>query len=300
VFNLCVIRAAQARINALRGETDSGEALDWLEATARTLGTPQHVILGLGSSALARTAAGQRVAAAALLSEVDSFPGARDDQYYSALLPGLERAALRSDDLALAEQLIAGLQSRHPYAEHALVAANAALIEARGNLDAAGSSTPMPPTAGSGSGSSPSRRSRSSVRAAVSSGSPDRTRPHPLCGTPARSSSDSRPHPSSGRPTRSFSRRPLSARRVTGPKADQTFSPSGRPPASALSPSLALPGFAAVLESPSLPPRPRIDPPGTDPPPHVPFLDSTMESLPRRPALGASVFQRSPGLRLAG
>jgi len=47
------------------------------------------------------------------------------------------RTALQIGEPALAERLVAGLEPRYPYAEHALVAANAALTEARGDLPAA-------------------------------------------------------------------------------------------------------------------------------------------------------------------
>ena len=47
------------------------------------------------------------------------------------------RTALGIGEPALAERLVSGLEPRYPYAEHALVAANAALTEARGDLQAA-------------------------------------------------------------------------------------------------------------------------------------------------------------------
>jgi len=47
------------------------------------------------------------------------------------------RTALGLGDVVLAERLVAGLEPRYPYAEHALVAATAALAEAHGDLRAA-------------------------------------------------------------------------------------------------------------------------------------------------------------------
>ena len=47
------------------------------------------------------------------------------------------RTALGIGEPELAERLVSGLEPRYPYAEHALVAANAALTEARGDLQAA-------------------------------------------------------------------------------------------------------------------------------------------------------------------
>jgi hypothetical protein len=43
-------------------------------------------------------------------------------------------------ELALAERLALGLELRYPYADHALVAANAAITEARGDLQVAAAS----------------------------------------------------------------------------------------------------------------------------------------------------------------
>jgi hypothetical protein len=47
------------------------------------------------------------------------------------------RTALGIGEPALAERLVAGLEPRYPYAEHALVAANASLTDARGDLQTA-------------------------------------------------------------------------------------------------------------------------------------------------------------------
>jgi tetratricopeptide (TPR) repeat protein len=53
------------------------------------------------------------------------------------VLPALVRTALGLGDLALAERLEESVVPRHPYSEHALVAADAAMTEARGNLQSA-------------------------------------------------------------------------------------------------------------------------------------------------------------------
>jgi len=47
------------------------------------------------------------------------------------------RTALALGDRSLAEGLVDGLEPRHPYGEHALVATTAMLAEARGDPDAA-------------------------------------------------------------------------------------------------------------------------------------------------------------------
>ena len=138
VFDLAGIRAVQVKVFALRGDGLDVEAmLDWLEPAARGTGDTSLVVSGLGAAALLRAAIGQRTAAAALLAELDAYPGARDNPNYADLLPALVRAGLRIGEAALAQRLPRGLQARNAYAKHALVAANAALTEARGDLQAA-------------------------------------------------------------------------------------------------------------------------------------------------------------------
>jgi tetratricopeptide (TPR) repeat protein len=138
VFDLGGIRAMQARIHALRGQAaESAEMIDWLESTARETEDPQLVVSGLGSVALVRAGLGQDEGPAALLSELEAYPGARDNQYYPAILPAMVRTALGIGELSLAERLASGFEPRYPYAEHALVAGNAALTEARGDLSSA-------------------------------------------------------------------------------------------------------------------------------------------------------------------
>jgi class 3 adenylate cyclase/tetratricopeptide (TPR) repeat protein len=131
-------RAAQARILSLRGRAQlAAGSLDWLESTARGAGAPEYAVIGLVSAALARAALGQDEAAAALLAEVVSTPGARQIQYYAVYLPTMVRIALGIGDLQLAERLVEGYESRYPYTVHALVTVNAALAEAHGDHQAA-------------------------------------------------------------------------------------------------------------------------------------------------------------------
>jgi class 3 adenylate cyclase/tetratricopeptide (TPR) repeat protein len=138
VYDLSAVRAAQARIFALRGETaKAADAIEWLEPTARGTQAPEIVVSGLGTAALVRAALGQDDAATALLTELESYPNARDNQNYPALLPPMVRTALGMGQTELTERLVSGLDARYPYAEHALVAANAALTEANEDLLAA-------------------------------------------------------------------------------------------------------------------------------------------------------------------
>jgi class 3 adenylate cyclase/tetratricopeptide (TPR) repeat protein len=137
VFDLTSARAAQVRVFASRGQGDEvTEVLEGLVPAARGIEEPQMVVVGLGSAALVRAGLGQGEAAA-LLTELESFPGARDNPHYPILLPAMVRAALQIGEPALAQRLVTGLEPRYPYAEHALVAANAALTESGGDLQAA-------------------------------------------------------------------------------------------------------------------------------------------------------------------
>ena len=133
-----VVRAAEARIWALRGQPELvADSLDWLEAKGREAGAADFVVLGLGSSAFARVALGQDDRAVALLGEVETSASARESLNYAPFLPAMVRAALKLGEPELAERLSSGFEPRNPYAEHALVAAKAALAEARGELEAA-------------------------------------------------------------------------------------------------------------------------------------------------------------------
>ena len=138
VLALVAVRAGQARILAVRGQAAQvADSLDWIEATSRRARAPEYAIIGLASSALARAGLGQNEAAAELLEEIETTSGARGIMYYATFLPEMVRTALGIGDRELAERLVYGFEPRYPYAEHALVAANAALAEARGDLWAA-------------------------------------------------------------------------------------------------------------------------------------------------------------------
>ena len=88
VFDLITVRAVQARIHALRGQaTEIAEMLDWLESFRPGDRGPAARRLGLGSVALVRAGLGQDEAAAALLSELEAYPGARDNRVLPRVTP---------------------------------------------------------------------------------------------------------------------------------------------------------------------------------------------------------------------
>ena len=137
-WSLTAVLAAQVRIRAWRGDTERlADQLEWLESAAREVGDPQGIVGCLGASALARHQLGQDEAAAALLAEIEAYPGVRDNQNYPDLLPAMVRTALAVGDPAVADRLATGPEPRYPLAEHALVTAGAALTEARGDAGAA-------------------------------------------------------------------------------------------------------------------------------------------------------------------
>lgn len=138
VLTLAEIHPVRMRILALRGRSiELVEDMEWLARLARATEDLQVVVGGLGSGALVYAELGRNETAAELLDEVASFPRATDSSSYFVLLVPTVRAALQIGDPTLAERLVTTIGAPYPYAEHALVAANAALTEARGNLAAA-------------------------------------------------------------------------------------------------------------------------------------------------------------------
>jgi class 3 adenylate cyclase/tetratricopeptide (TPR) repeat protein len=129
---------AVTRLQVLRGHAAAvADLLDWLETVARDTRDPQEVVLALASTALARVALDQSDVAQTLLTEVEALGGARKTAFYVPFLLGMVRTALTLGDRDLAHRLVAGVEPLIPYAEHALVAAGAALAEAHGDLPAA-------------------------------------------------------------------------------------------------------------------------------------------------------------------
>jgi class 3 adenylate cyclase/tetratricopeptide (TPR) repeat protein len=138
VLDLVEVRAGQAQILAVRGQAAQvADSLDWIESTSRGAGAPESAVIGLASSALVRAGLGQNEAAAELLAEVETTSGARETMYYAVYLNAMVRTALAIGHRELAERLGGGVEPRYPYAEHALLAVNAALAEARGDHQAA-------------------------------------------------------------------------------------------------------------------------------------------------------------------
>ncbi len=138
LWHLFDARAAMVRVLALQGRASQAlDSLGWIESNLSVDMGADTLSIGLGGSALARAALGQGEDATANLVRLESAPDARMSQYYSVYLPAMVRSALRVGEPELAMRLASGVEPRFPYAEHALVAGNAALTEARGDLQAA-------------------------------------------------------------------------------------------------------------------------------------------------------------------
>jgi hypothetical protein len=135
--SLVEVRGIEARIEALRGQPAlAADNLDWLEATARDTGAAEILVMGLGSAAISHADLGNVTHATALLSEL-AAPDTRDISMFAAYLPALVRTALGLDQRGIAQSLIKDFQPRTPYAHHALISADAAVSEHRGDHQAA-------------------------------------------------------------------------------------------------------------------------------------------------------------------
>ena len=92
---LTEVRALELRILTLRGQAEQmASSLDWLESASRETGAAEDALIGLGSAAFARAGLGQADRAAALLTEVEATPGAREALNFAAYLPAMVRTAL--------------------------------------------------------------------------------------------------------------------------------------------------------------------------------------------------------------
>ena len=136
--DLAELRAAALRAHVLHGT--AAAAREWwpsIVLMAHESGSAEHVALGLSTAAFAHAQTGDTAVASALLHEVADSVEARGTPYYPALLTEMVRTAWGLGDIELMERLVAGVEPRHPYAEHALVASGAVLAEARADPSAA-------------------------------------------------------------------------------------------------------------------------------------------------------------------
>lgn len=138
VADLLQARWSQTRLLAARGDGVRAAALaDWLVPAARESGGGEDVIAGFTGAALAYQAVGRSDLARELVSEVEAAPHSREGPTFPAFLCEMVRVACVTGDVALAARLIDGVEPVFPYHEHALCAARAILLEARGEPGAA-------------------------------------------------------------------------------------------------------------------------------------------------------------------
>ena len=107
--------------------------LDWLESRVRGLLQPQYIVSGLGAPPSLAPRSDRTITSSALLTEIEAYPGARNDATYVPLLPGDGANRARDRQPRTRRTARADVEARTPYAEHAHVAANAALAEAHGH-----------------------------------------------------------------------------------------------------------------------------------------------------------------------
>jgi hypothetical protein len=98
---------------------------------------PELIGLAYPPAAAARMAAGDATGALSLLRAMVEVPNIRGNGYYAVHLPSVVRTAAASGDVELAGAFTDGFEAATPLAAHALAAAEAALTEARGDLEPA-------------------------------------------------------------------------------------------------------------------------------------------------------------------
>jgi class 3 adenylate cyclase/tetratricopeptide (TPR) repeat protein len=133
-FALVLIRSIRVMVLSLRGGGyEATGSLDWLTSAARRSGRIDVAILPLAAAAIAQAAFGDRESFSQLTTEIETTPGIGDVMELGTVLPALARAAIAVGKPELAEGLAGHLVAPYPYAEHALIAVNAAITEARGD-----------------------------------------------------------------------------------------------------------------------------------------------------------------------
>lgn len=138
-FDLMEIRALEVSALAQQGRpAQAADYLDSLVPNVRRLGRRDRVITALGPAALVLAALEETDAATVMLAEVEAAfaAGGYSDSIPSGL-PMIVRTAVAIGQVELAERLARRSSLGIPYAEHALVAARAALAEAHGQVEAA-------------------------------------------------------------------------------------------------------------------------------------------------------------------
>ena len=131
------LRCTVLRVDVLRGRDPGAERLAWIEQTARRTEAGESLVIGLGTVSAARIMLGDAPGATRLLTELVELEDI-GTAWWVTILPTLMRTTVAAGDLELAARIHG--RSPHPEvpsAENAIVAAIAALHEARGDHAAA-------------------------------------------------------------------------------------------------------------------------------------------------------------------
>ena len=130
------LRLVMLRLDVLRGRDPGAERLAWIEQAARHTEAGESLSGGLGTVSLARMMLGDAAGARSLMAELVALEDV-GTWYWFALLPSLVRNAIGVGDLELAAAIHRHSEPHVPSATTAVAAGAAALLEARGDLDAA-------------------------------------------------------------------------------------------------------------------------------------------------------------------
>ncbi len=130
------LRLLTLRVDVLRGRDPGAERLAWIEHAARGTESAESLSGGLGTVSAARLMLGDAAEARRLLAEIVALEDV-GTYYWFTLLPTLVRTAISAGDLELAEAIHGRTEPQVPYAEHAVAAGAAMLLEARGDHESA-------------------------------------------------------------------------------------------------------------------------------------------------------------------
>jgi tetratricopeptide (TPR) repeat protein len=119
-------------VRASRGEQATSE-LDGLVDLTFRYGEPQMMLLALLAAASGAAQCGDYRAAQARLAQLENVPDLREQWSYPRYLASCIRLAIALGDLEVAERLRRGVQPLTPLHRHAILAAEAALAESRGD-----------------------------------------------------------------------------------------------------------------------------------------------------------------------
>jgi tetratricopeptide (TPR) repeat protein len=130
------LRTTRLRVDVLRGLDPGAERLEWLEGTARHTEAPESLSAGLGMVSAVRLMLGDAAEAQHLLAELAASEDVGISWWFS-LLPTNVRSAIQLGDLELATAIQRKVEPTVPFQANGAATAVAAILEGRGELEAA-------------------------------------------------------------------------------------------------------------------------------------------------------------------